>query len=226
MAGLYEANAGVSIRRAAPGAWGTPTKYRPSDHGVASFVSAAFMAYFGLSRARLRWWQESSPRLDRYPIISGNIGFSPFELLLDSRLTFSQMSADSQNRIRILIADDHELVRHGLRCVLAMRPGWEVCGEAVDGREAIEKTKLLRPDILLLDITMPYISGLDVARTVSRDIPTTKVLILSQYEESEMRSHALEAGARGYISKNEAGRQLLTAIESLVNRTSHASQSL
>jgi two-component system, NarL family, response regulator LiaR len=113
------------------------------------------------------------------------------------------MTADSQNRIRILIADDHELMRHGLRSLLAARPDWEVCGEAIDGREAIEKTELLRPDILLLDITMPYINGLEVARTVSRDIPGTQVLIVSQHAESEMRPHALEAGARGYVSKNE-----------------------
>jgi len=135
------------------------------------------------------------------------------------------MSADSQNRIRILIADDHELMRRGLRALLAARPDWEVCGEAIDGSEAIEKTKLLRPDILLLDITMPIIGGLDVARTVSRDSPATQVLILSQYEESEMRPHALEAGARGYVSKSEAGRQLLIAIDALVARKSHATQS-
>jgi DNA-binding NarL/FixJ family response regulator len=135
------------------------------------------------------------------------------------------MTAHGHNRVRILIADDHELMRHGLRSMLAIRPEWEVCGEAVDGRDAIEKTKLLRPDILILDITMPDISGLDVARVVSRDIPDTQVLILSQHEESDMRPHALEAGARGYVSKGEAGRQLLTAIESLVDRTSRAGQS-
>jgi DNA-binding NarL/FixJ family response regulator len=135
------------------------------------------------------------------------------------------MTADGHNRVRILIADDHELMRRGLRSMLAMRPEWEVCGEAVDGRDAIEKTKLLRPDILILDITMPHIGGLDVARAVSRDMPGTQVLILSQHEESDMRPHALEAGARGYVSKSEAGRQLITAIESLIARKLHAGQS-
>ena len=128
------------------------------------------------------------------------------------------MTAHGEKHIRILIADDHELMRRGLRTVLATKPNWEVCGEAVDGGEAIEKTKLLRPDILLLDLTMPFLSGLEVARTVSRDIPTTQVLILSQYDESDMRSHALEAGARGYISKNDAaeGRQSIALTNSSV----------
>jgi DNA-binding NarL/FixJ family response regulator len=118
--------------------------------------------------------------------------------------------------VRILIADDHELMRRGLRSILATRPDWEVCGEAVDGSEAIEKTKLLRPDILVLDISMPRVNGLEVARAVRRDHPQTQVIILSQYDESEMRPYAIEAGARGYVSKAEASRQLLTAIESLL----------
>ena len=118
--------------------------------------------------------------------------------------------------MRILIADDHELMRRGLRSILSTRPNWEVCGEAVDGSDAIEKTKLLQPDILVLDISMPRVNGLEVARAVRRDYPRTQVVILSQYDESEMRPYAIEAGARGYVSKAEASRQLLTAIESLI----------
>jgi len=118
--------------------------------------------------------------------------------------------------VRILIADDHELMRRGLRSILSTRPDWEVCGEAVDGSDAIEKTKLLQPDILVLDISMPRVNGLEVARAVRRDYPRTQVVILSQYDESEMRPYAIEAGARGYVSKAEASRQLLTAIESLI----------
>jgi DNA-binding NarL/FixJ family response regulator len=115
-----------------------------------------------------------------------------------------------------LIADDHELMRRGLRSILATRPDWEVCGEAVDGSDAIEKTKMLQPDILVLDISMPRVNGLEVARAVRRDYPRTQVVILSQYDESEMRPYAIEAGARGYVSKAEASRQLLAAIESLI----------
>jgi DNA-binding NarL/FixJ family response regulator len=132
------------------------------------------------------------------------------------------MTSAQVNPVRILIADDHELMRRGLRSILATRPDWEVCGEAVDGSDAIEKTKLLRPDILVLDISMPRGNGLEVARAVRRDFPQTQVIILSQYEESEMRPYALEAGARGYVSKSEASRQLLAAIESLIADKSFA----
>jgi len=118
--------------------------------------------------------------------------------------------------VRILIVDDHELVRRGLRSILATRPEWEICGEAADGGDAIEKARGLKPDIVLLDITMPHMNGLDAARIIRRDVPRAKVIILSQYDESEMRTRALDAGAQGYISKSDAARQLLIAIESLI----------
>ena len=124
--------------------------------------------------------------------------------------------------VRILIVDDHELVRRGLRSILVTRPDWEICGEAADGTNAIEKARELRPDIVLLDITMPRVNGLDAARIIRRDVPRTKVIILSQYDESEMRSRAFEAGAQGYISKSDAARQLLIAIESLVSNHNSA----
>jgi DNA-binding NarL/FixJ family response regulator len=131
-------------------------------------------------------------------------------------LASKDMTTVQSSPVRILIADDHELMRRGLRSILATRPNWEVCGEAVDGSDAIEKTRLLRPDILVLDISMPRINGLEVARAVRRDYPGTQVVILSKYDESEMRPYAIEAGARGYVSKAEASRQLLSAIESVL----------
>lgn len=118
--------------------------------------------------------------------------------------------------VRILIVDDHELVRRGLRSILVTRPEWEICGEAADGSNAIEKARELKPDIVLLDITMPHVNGLDAARVIRRDVPRAKVIIVSQYNESEMRARAFEAGAQGYISKADAARQLLLAIESLI----------
>ena len=119
--------------------------------------------------------------------------------------------------VRILIVDDHELVRRGLRSILVTRPEWEICGEAADGSNAIEKARELKPDVVLLDITMPHMNGLDAARIIRRDVPRAKVIILSQHDESEMRARALEAGAQGYISKSHAAHQLLIAIDSLIS---------
>lgn len=119
--------------------------------------------------------------------------------------------------VRILIVDDHELVRRGLRSILLTRPEWEICGEAADGSNGIEKARELKPDVVLLDITMPHVNGLDAARIIRRDVPRAKVIILSQYDESEMRARAFEVGAQGYISKSDAARQLLIAIESLIS---------
>jgi DNA-binding NarL/FixJ family response regulator len=118
--------------------------------------------------------------------------------------------------VRILIVDDHELVRRGLRSILVTRPEWEICGEAVDGSDAIERARELKPDVVLLDITMPHVNGLDAARIIRRDVPQAKVIILSQYEGSQMRARALEAGAQSYVSKSDASRQLLIAIDSLI----------
>jgi DNA-binding NarL/FixJ family response regulator len=124
--------------------------------------------------------------------------------------------------LRILIVDDHELVRRGLRSILVTRPEWEICGEAADGSTAIEKARELKPDVVLLDITMPHVNGLDAARIIRRDVPRAKVIILSQYDESEMRARAFEVGAQGYISKSDAARQLLIAIESLISNHNSA----
>jgi DNA-binding NarL/FixJ family response regulator len=147
----------------------------------------------------------------------------PFDLACCWTIIHAVVTTPSSG-VRILIADDHELnAARAAICIGDASGLGKYAGEAVDGRDAIEKSKPLRTDILLLDITMPYISGLEVARAVSRELPATQVLILSQHEESDMRPHALEAGARGYVSKNEAGRQLVTAIESLVARKSLAS---
>lgn len=117
--------------------------------------------------------------------------------------------------MRILIADDHELVRRGLRSLLASRSGWKVCGEARDGLEAVAKAKQLHPDVVLLDITMPELNGLDAARQIRKDDPQMEIVILSQHDPREMSARALEAGAREYVSKSDVASGLLVALEAI-----------
>src|SRR5215467_8327375 len=118
--------------------------------------------------------------------------------------------------VRILIADDHELVRQGLRALLAARPAWEVCGEAADGVEAIEKAAQLQPDIVLLDVSMPRLSGLEAACAIRRESPASNIVIVSQHDPAEMLPSALQAGACGYVCKSDIGSNLLSTIESIV----------
>jgi signal transduction histidine kinase len=118
--------------------------------------------------------------------------------------------------VRILIADDHELVRQGLRALLACRPAWVVCGEAADGVEAIEKAAELQPDIVLLDVSMPRLNGLEAAAVIRRESPASEIVIVSQHDPAEMLPSALKAGARGFLSKSDIASNLLSTIESLV----------
>lgn len=130
--------------------------------------------------------------------------------------------------IRILIADDHELVRRGLRGLLEAHPGWNVCAEARDGRAAVEKALELKPDIVILDISMPEMNGLDAARRLHKDLPQTEVLILTMHESEQIVREVLSAGARGYVLKSDAGRDLVAAVESLLRHkpffTRHVAQ--
>ena len=117
--------------------------------------------------------------------------------------------------LRILIADDHEVVRRGLRSLLSSRADWEVCGEAVDGREAVQKAKCLKPDLVVLDISMPHLNGLDVTRIIRKESPQSEILILSQHESPEVVRAAREAGARGYVVKADISRDLLSVVEAV-----------
>lgn len=119
--------------------------------------------------------------------------------------------------LRILLVDDHDVMRGGLRSLLESRPGWEVCGEAVNSADAVEKARALRPDVVVLDISMPGSSGLEAVPLIRKDTPSAEVLILSRYEEREMRLKALEAGARAYVAKTQGlARELLSAIDGIV----------
>jgi DNA-binding NarL/FixJ family response regulator len=116
--------------------------------------------------------------------------------------------------LRLLVADDHDVVRKGVRTLLEEQPGWEVAAEAADGREAVEKAKLVQPDVTILDLSMPELNGLEAAKEILKSVPT-KVLILTMYDSDPLIRQTLEAGARGYLLKSDAGRDLVSAVDAL-----------
>src|SRR5208283_5369974 len=117
--------------------------------------------------------------------------------------------------LRILIADDHEVARHGIRALLESHPGWEVCGEAKDGRETVELAERLRPDLILLDIGMPNLNGLEATRQILAISPEAAILILTMHDADHVVREVLRAGARGFLLKSDAGRDLVAAVEAL-----------
>ncbi len=117
--------------------------------------------------------------------------------------------------LRILIADDHEVARHGIRALLEGHPGWEVCAEAKDGREAVELAATTNPGIILLDIGMPNLNGLEAARQILAASPNVAILILTMHDSDHMVREVLRAGARGFLLKSDAGRDLVAAVEAL-----------
>jgi|SRR5579872_4720502 len=122
--------------------------------------------------------------------------------------------------MRILIADDHDIIRKGVRAVLSSRPGWEVCAEAATGREAVARAEEHRPDIVVMDISMPELNGLEAARQIRKMLPKTEVMILSLHFSDQLVREVLDAGAHGYILKSDADEDLLKAVEALANRRS------
>jgi DNA-binding NarL/FixJ family response regulator len=122
--------------------------------------------------------------------------------------------------LRILVADDHEVAREGIRSLLESHPGWEVCAEARDGREAVERACELKPDLILLDIGMPNLNGLEAARQILAASPDVPILIVTMHDANQVVREVLRAGARGFVLKSDAGRDLVAAVEALqLNRT-------
>jgi PAS domain S-box-containing protein len=115
--------------------------------------------------------------------------------------------------VRILVADDHEVIRKGVRALLASGKDCEICGEAVDGQDAVEKARQLRPDLIIMDVSMPNLNGLEATRAIRRTLPSTQILILTQHDSQEMMRQALNAGARGFVVKSSVAHDLLNAVE-------------
>jgi len=119
-------------------------------------------------------------------------------------------------QVRILVADDHSIVRRGVRALLETRPGWKVCGEAATGAEAVKQAKKLRPDVVVIDITMPDLNGFEATRQIRAATPQTEVLVLTVHESEQALREVLDAGALGYVSKSDLDLNLSTAIESIL----------
>jgi DNA-binding NarL/FixJ family response regulator len=130
--------------------------------------------------------------------------------------------------LRILIADDHDLMRRGIKTLLQSHVGWEVCGEAKTGREAVDRAEEVKPDIVILDISMPDLNGVEAARRIRKASAGTEILILSVHYSDQLIREIVDAGVRGYIVKSDSDRDLIMAVETLARHkpffTPHATE--
>ena len=140
------------------------------------------------------------------------------------------MGREHQNgtpqRTSILIADDHEVARRGFRAILELEPDLRVVAEAIDGREAVEKAKACAPDVILMDIGMSDINGMEATRRLQKELPNTEVLIVTMYYSLELLEEAVQAGAKGYLLKSDADTELIVAIHALCRHRSYFSPRL
>jgi DNA-binding NarL/FixJ family response regulator len=130
------------------------------------------------------------------------------------------MQAMNPGRVRILVADDHEAVRKGVCAILASRLDVEVCGEASNGQEAIAKAHVLKPNLIILDITMPVLNGLDAARIIRLTLPDLPILLFTMHEGKHIIEDAQKIGIEGFVCKSEASATLLAAVDSLLRNES------
>jgi DNA-binding NarL/FixJ family response regulator len=129
------------------------------------------------------------------------------------RRRFSQ----EEKTLRILVADDHDIIRRGLKELLTSRTGWEVCAEAKTGREAVTLAEQFKPEVVVMDISMPDLNGLEAARQIRKSLPKTEILILTLHFSDQLVREIVEAGVRAYIMKSDADRDLVAAVEALSN---------
>jgi DNA-binding NarL/FixJ family response regulator len=122
------------------------------------------------------------------------------------------------DQLRVLIADDHDLIRRGVRDLLAARSGWQVVGEACNGTDAVRKAVSLRPDIAILDFSMPELNGPGAAAQIAEKVPETGVVVLTMHDSEQVMREVLQAGARGLVLKSDADRDLLEAVEAVAKK--------
>jgi DNA-binding NarL/FixJ family response regulator len=122
------------------------------------------------------------------------------------------------DKLRVLIADDHDLIRRGVRDLLATRAGWQVVGEACNGADAVQKAVNLRPDVAILDFSMPELNGPGAAAQIAAQVPETGVVVLTMHDSEQVMREVLQAGARGLVLKSDADRDLLEAVEAVAKK--------
>jgi DNA-binding NarL/FixJ family response regulator len=137
---------------------------------------------------------------------------------VENELKDPRLMALGTGNIRILVVDDHDIIRRGLKDLLAAKPGWEVCAEAKTGRDAVSMAEQLKPDVIVMDVSMPDLNGLEAARRIHKALPKTGILILTMHYSDQLVRDVIESGARGYILKSDADRELVSAVEAIANR--------
>jgi len=128
--------------------------------------------------------------------------------------------------VRILIADDHEVIRNSLCGLLSRRADWQICGMAANGREAVEMAKRLRPDIVVLDVSMPLLNGIEATFQIRKALPRTEILIITMHETRELVHQVMSAGARGYLIKSDTATHIEAAVEALAKHNSYFAPSI
>jgi len=131
------------------------------------------------------------------------------------------MRIETGDFMRVLVVDDNERLRRGVMAMISSDTNWEVCGEAEDGEDAILKARELLPDVILIDISMPGLNGLEVARLLRQELPQVKILIMSQHDPVHLAPRAVEAGAHAVVDKSNLDRDLLAAMDSIVEPRSY-----
>ena len=121
----------------------------------------------------------------------------------------------SAGELRLVVVDDHGVVRRGVRALLESQPGWTVVAEGANGREAVDLVRTLRPDVIILDLSMPDMNGLEATRRILTESPQTEVLVLTMHHSEQLAGEVLQAGARGYLLKSDADQNLIAAVDSL-----------